>query len=401
MVWGPRLHPLALASVAAAALAIVAGAASGRRATDRPASFAARVLALALVLGLALNVARAGHPRLGRDLRPAARRLVRGRQRVPARAAGALLRHALLPRPLRRARPVAAGQRRRPPAGAAARAACLRPHDRRRAPPRCASASPRSTAPLTYALGRALGSDRDARVAAVLFACSPRDAALRRDVVRRRLRHLRPGRRRAARGASGAPCGRPARWRSAPRASCSWALLAVGAWATVLAWRRRGALAAVGLAAACAAAWLALNGALAAAYGYDPIGTLRATEHVYRHSVATVRPYAFWVARLAGGVGRHARPADRRRRRCARGRARDDAAVALAVVVVVAAVGGFTKAETERIWLFLVPLACVAAAPAIIPRRSPPVTARARGPGARGRGALRHHLVNGAACARA
>ena len=45
--------------------------------------------------------------------------------------------------------------------------------------------------------------------------------------------------------------------------------------------------------------------------------------------------------------------------------------VALAVVVVVAAVGGFTKAETERIWLFLVPLACVAAAPAITRGASP------------------------------
>jgi hypothetical protein len=47
----------------------------------------------------------------------------------------------------------------------------------------------------------------------------------------------------------------------------------------------------------------------------------------------------------------------------------DDAAIALAVVVAVAAIGGFSKAETERIWLFLVPLACVAAAPAIGPRR--------------------------------
>jgi hypothetical protein len=43
--------------------------------------------------------------------------------------------------------------------------------------------------------------------------------------------------------------------------------------------------------------------------------------------------------------------------------------VALAVVIAVAAAGGFTKAETERIWLFLVPLACVAAAPAIAARR--------------------------------
>jgi hypothetical protein len=43
----------------------------------------------------------------------------------------------------------------------------------------------------------------------------------------------------------------------------------------------------------------------------------------------------------------------------------DDAAVALAVVLAVAALAGFTKAETERIWLFLVPPACVAAAPSI------------------------------------
>ena len=36
---------------------------------------------------------------------------------------------------------------------------------------------------------------------------------------------------------------------------------------------------------------------------------------------------------------------------------------------------GFTKAETERIWLFLVPLACVAAAPAITSRRTMAVIA--------------------------
>ena len=155
----------------------------------------------------------------------------------------------------------------------------------------------------------------------------------------------------------------------------SWALLAVGAWATVLAWRRRGAPAAVGLAAACAAAWLALNGALAAAYGYDPIGTLRATEHVYRHSVASVRPYCV-LGRSAhpwhGASCSASRSPPPALRSCVRG---DDAAVALAVVVVVAAVAGFTKAETERIWLFLVPLACVAAAPAITPRRTTAVIA--------------------------
>ena len=48
-------------------------------------------------------------------------------------------------------------------------------------------------------------------------------------------------------------------------------------------------------------------------------------------------------------------------------------AVALAAVVVAASVLGFTKAETERIWLFLVPFACVAAAPVLRPRRLAPV----------------------------
>jgi 2-hydroxychromene-2-carboxylate isomerase len=107
---------------------------------------------------------------------------------------------------------------------------------------------------------------------------------------------------------------------------------------------------------------LLLNGALALATGYDPVGALAATKQVYDNSLATQRPYAFWVfgspvawavmtgvpiiaAAIAGLVAR--RPA----------------AVALAVIVIVACLGGFTKAETERIWLFMVPLACAAAAP--------------------------------------
>jgi methylthioxylose transferase len=38
------------------------------------------------------------------------------------------------------------------------------------------------------------------------------------------------------------------------------------------------------------------------------------------------------------------------------------AAVATFSVIAIAAVVGLTKAETERIWLFLIPLVCVAAA---------------------------------------
>ena len=228
------------------------------------------------------------------------------------------------------------------------------------------------TAPLTYALGRSLGTDRDARVAAVLAACSPAmllfgvtsfDAVFAACGLAAAA--LLAAQRRAVRAAGAVAL--------AAASLLSWALLAVGAWATVLAWRRRGPLAAVGLAAACAAACLVVNGALAAAYGYDPIGALRATENVYRHSVASVRPYAFWVigSPVAWGVMLGLPIAAAALRSLAR---REDAAIALAVVVIVAAVAGFTKAETERIWLFLVPLACVAAAPAITPRRVAAVT---------------------------
>ncbi len=34
-------------------------------------------------------------------------------------------------------------------------------------------------------------------------------------------------------------------------------------------------------------------------------------------------------------------------------------------MIVIAAIAGFTKAETERIWLFLVPFVCLAAAPLV------------------------------------
>jgi hypothetical protein len=46
----------------------------------------------------------------------------------------------------------------------------------------------------------------------------------------------------------------------------------------------------------------------------------------------------------------------------------DEGARALFAVLAIAAILGFTKAETERIYLFLVPLACVAAA-AVLPAR--------------------------------
>jgi hypothetical protein len=218
-------------------------------------------------------------------------------------------------------------------------------------------------APLTYVLGRQLGSERDARVAAVLFACSPLTVLF--GVTSFDYAFATCGLAAACLLAAERPATRTAGAAALAAVSLlSWALLAVGAWAAVLAWRRRGAGAAVGLAAACAAACMALNGTLAAAYGYDPVATLRATELVYRHSVAAVRPYGFWAfgSPVAWGVTLGLPIAAGAVKALTRGA---DAAVALAVVVLVAAVAGFTKAETERIWLFLVPLACVAAAPVV------------------------------------
>jgi hypothetical protein len=43
--------------------------------------------------------------------------------------------------------------------------------------------------------------------------------------------------------------------------------------------------------------------------------------------------------------------------------------VAIFTVIAVAAVVGFTKAETERIWLFLAPFVCLAAAAERAPLR--------------------------------
>ena len=43
--------------------------------------------------------------------------------------------------------------------------------------------------------------------------------------------------------------------------------------------------------------------------------------------------------------------------------------MAIFAVIAIAAVGGFTKAETERIWLFLAPFVCLAAATERVPLR--------------------------------
>jgi len=147
----------------------------------------------------------------------------------------------------------------------------------------------------------------------------------------------------------------------------SYALLAIGAWAVVVRARTDGVRAALVLAAACAAALAGAYALLWALTGFELPEALGRTAEVYENSVARDRPYAYWVfgspaawlafmgLPLAWLLAR-ARPAAQ------------PAALALLLVVAVSALGGFTKAETERIWLMYVPLACVVAA-AVLPRR--------------------------------
>jgi hypothetical protein len=228
------------------------------------------------------------------------------------------------------------------------------------------------SAPLTYLVARALRRPEPAaRTAALLCAACPATVLFgvsSADYVY------------AAAGALAAWLLLRRPWLGAVAlAACSllsWALLAIGAWAVLVTWRRDGLRRAAAVAALCAAALIALDGTLAAAYGYDAFGTLRATERIYRDSVASTRPYAFWLfgspsawwLMLGAPLGWLLARAVARR---------DQAALALAAVVAVAALSGFTKAETERIWLPFVPLACAAAASA--PLRRPALAAAALG----------------------
>jgi hypothetical protein len=228
-------------------------------------------------------------------------------------------------------------------------------------------------APLAYATGRAVTEERTARVAALLTALSPSVllfGATSADALFAAIGLLAAwplaSRRPVTRVAGAAAL--------ALGTLFAWSLLAVGAWAVLLAWRRRGAGDAVRLALLCAAVLLIVHALLAAATGFDPVGTLRATERVYRFGIAAERPYAFWLpgsptafllmlglptvwlALRALGAG-------------------DAAAIAIFGVIAAATLGGFTKAEVERIWMFLAPLACLAAATQLEPHHLRPVLA--------------------------
>jgi hypothetical protein len=227
------------------------------------------------------------------------------------------------------------------------------------------------TAPLAYDLGRTLGDDERGRAAGLLTAFAPSlllfgvtsaDYLYATLGLAAACLLVRPGR--AAR-----LCGATL---VAFAAFFSWLLLAVAAWGTLVVLQREGPRRAALLALACGLAVVALNGALAAWTGYDPIGTLHSTGAVYRNSLARVRPYGFWVfgSPTAWLLMLGLPTAWLALRSLAR---RDQAALGLCAIVFAAAVLGFSKAETERIWLPFVPLACVAAGANLELRKLRPV----------------------------
>jgi hypothetical protein len=223
--------------------------------------------------------------------------------------------------------------------------------------------------PLAYLAGREVLDERGARIAALLLALAPGAllfGATSADAVYLTLGLLAAWPL-AARGWPARVAGAAV---LAAASFFSWSLLAIGAWATVLAWRREGLRTAATLAAVCAVAVVAFYALLYAATGFDPIGTIRATEEVYRAGIASLRPYWYWlfgspVAFLLvlglpiswyalRGLG-----------------AGHPLALAVFAVIGVAAVLGLTKAETERIWLPFAPLVCFAAAAALPARLRP------------------------------
>jgi hypothetical protein len=352
--WSPPLDPLAAVSI----VVLAAGCAVAPRLLGlRPAAFVAALWGLALALGLALNVARLGTAGWSAvfDLRRGGEAVNEYLPGLPAIGYGVrfyLDRFAeLVP-----SQPVnVAGH----PPGPLLLIHALGIRSAGGLAALCISAGS-FTAPLTYALARALQPERTARIAGLLVAFSPvvlLDGVTSFDYV---FAALGTGaaallvRRRAVAGGLAL----------AVATLFSWALLGVAAWAALVVALRSGARAALIVALGCGAATVGLAAVMAGVWGYDPLGTVRATAAVYDHSIASRRPYWYWVCGsvVAWGVmlGPPIAAAGLRGARRA-----DAPAVALVAVLAVAALAGFTKAETERIWLFLVPFACTAAAPLI------------------------------------
>jgi hypothetical protein len=214
--------------------------------------------------------------------------------------------------------------------------------------------------PVAYAIARRLLDERTARTAALLLALAPGPllfGATSADAVYE-LVGLLAAWPLVARAGPVRALGAVA---LAVASLFAWSLLAVGVWAAIVVLRREGWRAALALCVWCAGALLAFYALLYALAGFDPVGTLRATEQVYRLGIAQSRPYWFWLTGSPTAFALVLGPpiAWYALRALAAGRT---VALAMGAVIAIACVAGFTKAETERIWLFLAPLVCLAAA---------------------------------------
>jgi len=150
----------------------------------------------------------------------------------------------------------------------------------------------------------------------------------------------------------------------------SWALLALGAFSFVVVGLREGLRSAVAMGLVAGLALVGLYGALYAVSGFDPIGAVRAAGEAYDLGISNARPYLFWLfgSPVAFAVALGLPTAWYAARALGAG---NEAAIGLAAIVGVAVLVGLTKAETERIWLFMGPLAAVAAASLVPLRRMP------------------------------
>ncbi len=369
MLFSPELDPLVAVSVL-----VLGGAATlTPRLIDRaatPARVVGGLFALALALGLSLNVARAGvsgwtavftsgvhgSPEAPHEYLPG----------LPALAHGVAYYVGHFPQLLMHVPTHVRGN----PPGPLVALHLLGIHTAAGLTALCVALGA-LTAPLAYDLGRVLGGEQRGRLAGALTAFAPSLLLFGVTSVDYAFATLGLGaacllvrRNRAALLAGGVL--------AALGSFFSWLLLAIPAWATIVVLRREGPRRALACAGTSAIAIVALNAVLAVTLGYDPLATLRVLEQLYRHGAASTRPYAYWLfgSPVAWALMLGMPTAWLGARSLGR---RDPAAVALAAVVLAAAVLGFTKAETERIWLPFVPLACVAAAATISARTLRPL----------------------------